>query len=821
LHELQLRREQFRSLGRPLLLWLPEYAYTLIGQQAVDFWSWQGGGFFFTETRSSPRASGGPTGPWRDPSNLPTLDRRFVMRPEMEVALQVLREHHNVNLVGAGGVGKTSLALALAAELKDEFPDGRFFLEGGTGRLKQGGLAGLVRSAIWLRSPEAHLPDDIGGLRGMYLHVFTRRRCLFILDDVSDPLVVEALLPPPDCALIATSRTALGTRGLEALRVGGLSVQDATRLLLEMAPALEKPRAQEIAAKLEGNILAVRLAGDLLAESPHLAGQLLRSDATEFKGLMATALRRLYEQLDDDTARTLRRCAVFPGWFDSEAEGYVSQDPDNRLLSKLHEFALVLRSPDGSRLRLAAAIRPVALSNMPAEELFEAQFRHADHYLTVCGRIRAAYDSASEGWREVLDKESDNIRAGQSWAAANYQRDETIARRCSGYPAILAPILNLWLEPAERDRWFSAARDAARVLNDPATEAQLLFTLGHDAMQVGSSEAAGTLREAVQKARDAHRPDVETAALCGLAQLTLLSGNQEQAEGLARQALDRARDSGNRSLEIGPLMVLTQTYVKMGRIEEALRLNEDTLSIASFTGNQRQRADAYAIAGSLHALTQDFGRAREKYEEAFRIQTELGDQRGQMEALRRLGSVEAVDGLNDQGVGHLEQALVIARSLDDDANSAAILTDLGRAYIATGNIRRANDLSLQALELGQQSGEQTNVERALTNLGMTTQRLGDYEGSERYLRQALALAQAGDRGDEARILTELGRDYVMTGRHQEAEGLLSQALTLAKQLKDARLEGEIAALMSELQGGVGEDAQVLSVTGKSNTSPAA
>src|ERR1035441_8580818 len=66
LHELQLRREQFRSLGRLFLLCLPEYAYTLIGQQAVDFWSWKSGGFFFTETRRSPRASGGPTSPWRD-----------------------------------------------------------------------------------------------------------------------------------------------------------------------------------------------------------------------------------------------------------------------------------------------------------------------------------------------------------------------------------------------------------------------------------------------------------------------------------------------------------------------------------------------------------------------------------------------------------------------------------------------------------------------------------------------------------------------------------------------------------------------------------
>jgi tetratricopeptide (TPR) repeat protein len=822
LHELQLRREQFRGLGRPLLLWLPEYAYTLVGQQAVDFWSWQSGGFFFAETVPSPRASGGQSGPWRDPSNLPTLDRRFVKRPEMEAALRVLREHRSLNLVGTGGAGKTSLALALAEELKNEFPDGRFFLDSGGARLKQDGLAGFVRSVIWLSNPEAHLPDDVGALRAMYLHAFSRRRCLLILDDVSDPQVVETLLPPENCALIATSRTPLATRGLEVLRLRGLSVRDATRLLLEMAPALEESRAQEIAAKLEGNILAVRLAGNLLAESPHLADQLLRSDATEFKRLLATALRRLYEQLDDDTARALRWCTVFPGWFDSEAEAYVSQDPDNHLLSNLHELALVLRSPDGARFRLAAAIRPVAMSDMPVKELFEAQFRHADHYLTVCGRVRTAYDAASGGWRELLDRESENIKTGQSWAAANYQRHETIAKRCSGYPVTLAPILNLWLAPAERDRWFSAARDAARVLHDPATEAQLLFTLGHDAMQVGSNEAVGTLREAVQKAQDAHRPDVETGALCGLAQLALLSGNPEQAEGLARQALDRVRDSGNQSLEIGPLMVLTQTYTRMGRLEEALRLNEQALSVASRTGNQTQRASTYAIAGSLHALAQNFARAAESFEEALRIRTEIGDQRGEMEALRQLGSVEALAGRIEQGVGRLNQALKMARSvLEDKASAAAILSDLGRAYIAMGDIRRANDVSLQALELSQQPGGQAYVGRALTNLGMTTLRLGDHDGAERYLTKALALAQGGERGDEARILTELGRNHLMTGRHQEAAALLARALTLTQQLKDSRLEEEIAALTSELHGRVSEHAEASPFTGKTNTSPAA
>ncbi|MGH9839923.1 MAG: tetratricopeptide repeat protein, partial [Blastocatellia bacterium] len=49
LRELQLQRERFRTLGRPLLLWMPEYVYSMIGQQAVDFWSWQSGAFFFTK----------------------------------------------------------------------------------------------------------------------------------------------------------------------------------------------------------------------------------------------------------------------------------------------------------------------------------------------------------------------------------------------------------------------------------------------------------------------------------------------------------------------------------------------------------------------------------------------------------------------------------------------------------------------------------------------------------------------------------------------------------------------------------------------------
>ena len=128
LHELQLRREQFRGLGRPLLLWLPEYAYTIIGQQAVDFWSWQSGGFFFADSAKPSRKSSAPS-PRRDVSNLPALDRIYVRHPEIEAALRIVRAHRNLNLVGEAGTGKTFLAVALAEELKKEFPDGRLFVD--------------------------------------------------------------------------------------------------------------------------------------------------------------------------------------------------------------------------------------------------------------------------------------------------------------------------------------------------------------------------------------------------------------------------------------------------------------------------------------------------------------------------------------------------------------------------------------------------------------------------------------------------------------------------------------------------------------------
>jgi hypothetical protein len=141
-----------------------------------------------------------------------------------------------IGVRGLGGIGKTALALVLANRLKDRFPDGQLFVDM-QGMSKSplrpdDGMAHVIRS---YRGADAPLPKDLNGLSGLYQSVLSGKEVLILLDNAAGREQVEPFLPPKGCALLVTSRNKFALPGLKEKDLDVLSLEDAKKLLLEIA----------------------------------------------------------------------------------------------------------------------------------------------------------------------------------------------------------------------------------------------------------------------------------------------------------------------------------------------------------------------------------------------------------------------------------------------------------------------------------------------------------------------------------------------------------------------------------------------------------
>jgi hypothetical protein len=166
---------------------------------------------------------------------------------------------HISGLQGQGGVGKTALALKLAAELAPNFPDAQIYLDLKGVSEKSLTAAEALSHVLRAFHPEAKLPEKEGDLRTLFLHVLHDKRALLLMDNAKDAVQVKSLIPPEGCTLLITSRTRFTLPGLYQKDLNTLPPEDATKLLLEIAPRIN--REAEAIAKLCGYLaLALRLA---------------------------------------------------------------------------------------------------------------------------------------------------------------------------------------------------------------------------------------------------------------------------------------------------------------------------------------------------------------------------------------------------------------------------------------------------------------------------------------------------------------------------------------------------------------------------------
>jgi predicted ATPase/class 3 adenylate cyclase len=697
----------------------------------------------------------------RPPTNLSAAFSSFVGREqEMSHVRQLLTGARLLTLTGAGGIGKTRLALETAAELVDQYPDGVWLVE----------LAALtdpffvpqaVATALTIREqPDSSLTATITD------HL--RPRTMLLLLDNCEHLVaacaslVETLLRScPSVSVLATSREPLGITGESRYRVPPLGLpsaasarlrglgdgthsastdlpntqyrlsdtqSEAVRLFVQRAQAVQPAFAltdanmtavAQICRRLDGMPLALELAA--ARTSVLTVDQIAARLDDRFRlltGGSRTALPRQqtlralidwsYALLAPAEQALLARLSVFAGGFSLDAAEAVCGTDDDAtwdtldLLGNLVDKSLVLSDTQGKapRYRLLTTIREFAAGQLAtASDSAALRSRHYGWYLALAERADGAVQGPDQQfWLEQLDLEHDNLRAAVQWAAEN-----------GDPPAELRLAAALW-------RFWEIH--------------------GH------LSEGRARLEHALTRPGGDTLP-VAVKALHGAGALARKQGDYERACALFEKELTRARHIS------------------------------DTRGIAA----------ALTSLGTIAKDRGDYQHATELFEEGVARFRELNDAAGIAASLTTLGNLARAQGDRDRAVALLGESLAVRQSMQDRRGSAIVLNNLGVVAEDQGDIDQAASFYRESLAILQALGDKSGTAVTVSNLAAIAARRGDCEGAAQYYRDALLLRD--ELGDRPGIATCL-----------EGMALLAQVQHLPD--RAARLLGAAAALRESI-----------------------
>jgi non-specific serine/threonine protein kinase len=573
----------------------------------------------------------------RDKDNLPLPTTSFVARAGELARLQsVLRESSLVTITGAGGCGKTRLALEVARAHVDRFADGAWLVE-----FASVADASLVTQTVaaTLGIPTPGRPPD------ETLTEFLRnRQVLLVLDNCEHlieacALLVERLLR--SCShvrVLSTSRERLDVPGEAVHRVTGLALpvegataedvarSEAGQLFLErarrLAPdlALDAPGAAALARicqRLDGIPLAIELAATAaralsledLAVRLDDRFRLLR-DAGRTTPVRQQTLRATmdwsHQLLEGDEVVLFRRLAVFAGGFDLAAAEAVHGPDALPGLLRLIDKSLVVAERRGQlqRYRMLEIVREYAEGKLvDSGEAAGIRERHRDYYLALGEEGSAGVVGPNQvQWIERLETEHDNLRAALAWCQTDPEgadKEERLAGALGRFWGNRGYNREgfAWLTHAVTRRPGDVSVGRGRALNWAGMVAQH-GDLAHE-------QQAALLEESVSVLRRAGNPVELSLALRHLWSNRSYGpfGTNGVDPGLLEESLVIARAAGDQR-EIGwGLLYLTQVALSGGDLPEARRLAEDALALVRDL-DPNSRLNALAQVGRV-ALAQD------------------------------------------------------------------------------------------------------------------------------------------------------------------------------------------------------------------------
>ncbi len=674
---------------------------------------------------------------------------------------------HILAVSGAGGMGKTALALQWAHLMESSFPDGQLFLdlrghEPGQVMPVTEALPRLLRS---LGVPSDRIPAELSEQSGLYRSLLHDKRVLVLLDNCGAVDQLLPLIPGGDSSvLLITSRnrlTALAAyHAVQLVDLDALENDEAFELLRDVVGdriGHESDDANTLIDLCARMPLALRIAAALLAAHPtqpvaaltaDLAGN-DRLDALSIEGdsrSVRTVFASAYGGLTAPAARTFRLLGLHPG--------------------PTAQLNLAASVTDSSPIEAKSALAELAAAHLIAD-LGDGHYRFHD-------LIRL-------------------------YAAECVQREESAGQR--------AEALHRMVD------WYLAIGEVANRLLNPSHD-RVVPTLRYPPSDLPPGVGEHADRDSVLAFLDAERPNLvpitRTATVSGHPeaawQLTYLltgfyafRGHRADRIEICRWAVDAARRTGDEFAEGIMASSLGVAYKAAHQFQQALEPLQRSQFLTSKTGDKRGLGNALNNLANAYVGLRRYDEAVDAFQQALPLYDETGQIGSAAATLNNLGLTCLQREQVELGFEYLAQALAVARGLSDPRLEGAITHTLGEAQLSHGSAVEAVTTLRTALNIRLGAGDRHFAPETLTQLGAAHLACHDVTTAVDVLEQAVTASQGiVDEHLEATALRHLGKAYQQAGDPAAATEQLQRALALRARIPEPVEEALIRQLLDEL-----------------------